>query len=59
MGQSRTYLPVVSRLGGIEGPPHELVDIVLEYKVNCSSFPIRLSSWVELVSACNLIWYQS
>jgi hypothetical protein len=28
-------------------------------QVNCSPFPISLSFWVELVGACNSIWYQS
>jgi hypothetical protein len=28
-------------------------------QVNCPSFPISLSFWVELVGACNSIWYQS
>jgi hypothetical protein len=27
--------------------------------VNCPPFPISLSFWVELVGACNSIWYQS
>jgi hypothetical protein len=27
--------------------------------VNCPHFPINLSFWVELVGACNSIWYQS
>jgi hypothetical protein len=27
--------------------------------VNCPSFPISLNFWVELVGACNSIWYQS
>jgi hypothetical protein len=28
-------------------------------EVNCSPLLIRLSFWVELIGACNLIWYQS
>jgi hypothetical protein len=27
--------------------------------VNCPPFPIGLNFWVELVGACNSIWYQS
>jgi hypothetical protein len=27
--------------------------------VNCPPFPISLNFWVELVGACNSIWYQS